>query len=92
MTKFTLASVVRVSTAGGEALFTDSSGVVRGNDVGRAWLNLKEGTEVELCAAFPQTHTWMAVISVTGEDGSVTQKSAIFRKDSWDKLVAASQE
>ena len=90
MLKFTLAFDVRVSTASGEASFADSDGNVYSNDTSRHWLNLPAGTEVQVCAAFPKTHTWMVTLTQPQDEDEVQlTQGAVFRKASYDKLVGA---
>lgn len=99
MSKFVLAQVARVKTASGEAQFClPGTDIQLDNELGGKWLSLPAGTEVEVCAAFPKTHTWMLAVTIPAhedEDGVFTPaltNGIVLRKLAWEHLVEAIQE
>jgi hypothetical protein len=84
----TLEDSVTLSTAAGEASFSDEAGNGFTNDVGRRKLTLTEGTEIKLCAAFPKTHTFMVTITspAEDEDEQVLEQGAVLRLASFEKV------
>lgn len=92
---------VRVRTAEGTAFFRDSTGTAFTNEYGAQWLHVPEGAEVELCAMFGKTDTFLVALTLPAvseedsEDGEAIPamvKGLALRRASWEKLQKAEQK
>lgn len=89
---------VRVRTAEGTAFFRNSAGIAFSNEFDAQWLHIPEGSEVELCAMFGKTDTFLVALTLPAvseedsEDGEAIPamvKGLALRRASWEKLQKA---